>query len=232
MNTLAIIPARAGSKGVKNKNIRLIDNIPLIGYSIHASQQSKLLTHALVSTDDEAIASIARTYGTEVQMRPAYLAQDDTPIVPVVRYVLEELKKNGLEYEIIVLLQPTSPLRSGRDIDSVIEMFYEPGVDGVISVVPMDDIHPARMYSLESDLQMIPLDRENEFTRRQELKPVYYRNGCIYAVRTKTFLSENSLMVKNKRAYVMPYEWMLNIDHERDLLLAEPLVKLWKMERK
>ena len=133
------------------------------------------------------------------------------------------------EFDLIILLQPTSPIRTGRDIDQVIEMFEnDPALDGVISVVPMDDMHPARMYNIDEEKRMTPFLTDGETSQRQDLAPVYYRNGCIYAVRKDAFLKEHTLMVKKKKAYVMPLGHLANIDDERDLIIADVLVKLWK----
>lgn len=233
LRVLAIIPARGGSKGVKDKNIRLVADQPLISYAIQVAQESKTLTDTIVSTDSERIAEVARNCGAEVLQRPAHLAEDSTSIVPVIQHILEQqASKGNAPYDLIVLLQPTSPIRTGEDIDSVIQMLEEDQqTDGVISVVPMDDIHPARMYTLGPKQHMQPFIDQGETLQRQELEVVYYRNGCIYAVRTKVFLAEESLMVKNKKAYVMPLEWLANVDDERDLLITDILVKRWKESR-
>lgn len=228
MNVLAIIPARGGSKGVKDKNIREVDGMPLIAYSIQCAQESKLLNKVIVSTDSQKIADIAGQYGAEVQMRPEDLAQDDSSIVSVIQYVLDKCQRDNYHTDLVVLLQPTSPIRRAQDVDSVITLFADESIDGVISVVRMDDVHPARMYTLTEELRMVPFMKDHEYTRRQDLQPVYYRNGCIYAVRTSAFGKYNSVMVDNKKAYVMPFQWLLNIDHERDMILADSLVKLWK----
>ncbi len=233
MRVLAIIPARGGSKGVKDKNIRLVADQPLISYSIQVAQESKTLTDIVVSTDSKRIAEVAREYGAEVLLRPDHLAEDTTPIIPVIQHILEQQTTSGkAAYDLIILLQPTSPIRTGEDIDQVVQMLKEdPETDGVISVVPMDDIHPARMYTLGPRQHMHPFIDHGETLQRQELEVVYYRNGCIYAVRTKAFQEEGSLMVKKKKAYVMPLEWLANVDDERDLLIADVLVKKWKESR-
>jgi CMP-N-acetylneuraminic acid synthetase len=103
-------------------------------------------------------------------------------------------------------------------------------LDGVISVVPFDDCHPARMYNLDKNLILSPFMSENEITRRQDLTPVYYRNGCFYAVKTDAFHKEKTFMVKNKKAYVMDVNWMANIDSLRDFKIAELLYDEWNTE--
>lgn len=229
MKVLGIIPARGGSKGVKDKNIRQVAGKPLIAYAIDCARESRLLSKTIVSTDSLAIAEFARSLECEVMMRPPELARDETPMPPVLIHVLKELEDQGEQYDLVILLQVTSPIRTGEDVDNVISMFEQsPNLEGVISVVPMDDVHPARMYTLGQGQWIFPFLENGEEARRQDLPVVYYRNGCIYAIRTQALLEKKSLMVKNKKAYVMPARHLANVDDERDLIIADVLVKLWK----
>lgn len=230
MKVLGVIPARGGSKGVKDKNIVPVAGKPLIAYTIESAQESKHLSRAVVSTDSAHIADISRSYQGEVIMRPAELARDDTPIIPVIKHALQTCEQQyGEVYDLVVLLQPTSPIRQGADIDNVLDILDQhEDCDAVISVVPMQDIHPARMYRLDADMNMHALDPKLEAARRQDIQPVYYRNGAVYAIRTRVLLEKNSLMVSRKRAYIMPLERLVNIDDERDLHIANVLVNLWK----
>ncbi len=230
MKVLGVIPARGGSKGVIDKNITLVDGQPLISYTINSARESTLLTRAVVTTDSPRIAEISQSFEGTVIMRPAELAQDDTPIIPVIKHALEVSQEQyGEHYDMVVLLQPTSPIRHGTDIDNALNILIEHAdCDAVISVVPMQDIHPARMYHVDNDMKMQALNPQLEATRRQDIEPVYYRNGAIYAIRTEVLLEKNSLMVSKKRAYIMPLERLVNIDDERDMHIANVLVKLWK----
>ncbi|MCZ6594526.1 MAG: acylneuraminate cytidylyltransferase family protein [Bacteroidetes bacterium] len=232
-NVLAIIPARGGSKGVPGKNIRLIADEPLIAYSIHAAFQSKLLTSFAVSTDDDNIAEVSERYNAEVIKRPFELAADDSPIVPVLVHALGQVEnKTGLEFEIVLVLQPTAPIRTGADIDNVINMLQaDLEIGSIVSVCPIDDCHPARMYSLDSDSIMKPFDKKLETARRQELPELFHRNGAIYAMRRNTLLEQKTVMSDHKKAYIMPRSHFCNIDDERDMLIADLLVKLWKEKR-
>jgi len=233
MRVLGVIPARGGSKGVVNKNVRLVGGEPLIAYSIRAAQESGHLTDFLTTTDSENIARIAMGYHSPILMRPAGLALDDSPVVGVVLHALREAElEAGQPYDAVVLLQPTSPIRTGEDVDNVIAMLRDnPEIDGVISVCPMDDVHPARMYRLDGDEWMDPLCEELETARRQALPVVYYRNGALYAVRRSVVVDRRTLMAKRKKAYVMPREHLANIDDERDLVVTDALVRLWKEGR-
>lgn len=228
MKVLAIIPARGGSKGVPGKNIKLLGGKPLIAHAIECAKKSDKVTRTIVSTDSEEIAAVAIQYGSEVIFRPANLATDISNVVSAVNHVCQELNE---DFDIIVLLQPTSPLRSTIDLDNVISVFGEDKtIDGVISVIPMDDVHPARMYNLGNQRELIPFLEYGEDLRRQDLKPVYYRNGCFYAVKAKAFFKEKSFMVANKKAYIMNPEWLVNIDTPRDFKIASIIYEEWKNE--
>jgi CMP-N-acetylneuraminic acid synthetase len=228
MRVLVIIPARGGSKGVPQKNIKLLGGKPLIAHAIACALGSKKATKVVVSTDDDAIASVANQYPIEVVKRPSELAEDDSNVVTAVTYTYNYLKE---DFDVIVLLQPTAPLRTSADLDAVIDLLEKnKNADGVISVVPMDDVHPARMYDLNETQHLVPLIENGETLRRQDLKPVYYRNGCFYAVRTKAFYDQQSFMVANKLAFVMNPNWLINIDNQRDFQLATLLYQDWKNE--
>jgi CMP-N-acetylneuraminic acid synthetase len=228
MKILAIIPARGGSKGVPGKNIKLLGDKPLIAHAIECAIGSKTVTKIVVSTDSDEIAKVAANYQVEIIKRPSALADDTSNVVTAAEHVYKFLNE---EFDIVVLLQPTSPLRTANDLDNVITLLQEnPESDGVISVVPMDDLHPARMYNLSEDNKLIPFLENGEILRRQDLIPVYYRNGCFYAVRTKAFFEQKSFMVENKLAYIMNPEWLANIDTQRDFKLATLLYEDWKNE--
>lgn len=228
MNILGLIPARGGSKGVPKKNIRLVDGKPLIHYAIECGQQSKLLTLLLVDTDSDEIASISSSTGVAILKRPDELAQDESSVVDVALRVLQQVEQEQGPIDILVLLQPTSPIRTGKNIDEAIELLLAtPNADAVISVVAMEDTHPARMYQVKGN-ELLPLHPELETKRRQDLEPVYYRNGCIYVIRVDALKKIKSFMPANKLAYIMPSKWLANIDDERDLIITEALVKAWK----
>jgi CMP-N,N'-diacetyllegionaminic acid synthase len=229
LKVLAIIPGRGGSKGVKDKNIRVVDGKPLLAYAIEAAKESKGITMTLVNTDSEKIAEVAKVWGAEVMIRPQELATDQAPMVPVLQHIVSELELKGEKYDLLILLQITSPIRTGKNIDEVIAMFdADPNLPAVISVVAMDDVHPARMYKLDEFSVMEPLILEWETARRQDIPPVYYRNGCIYAIRPEVLQEQNTLMPENKKAYIMPTTWLANVDDERDLIITEALLKAWK----
>ncbi|WP_152287203.1 acylneuraminate cytidylyltransferase family protein [Flavicella marina] len=226
MKVLGLIPARGGSKGVPQKNIRLVDGLPLIGYSIEIAKKSKLLTDVVVSTDSDEIIDVVKSLDCSFLKRSSKNAQDESKIETAILEVLETLETN---YDLIVLLQPTSPIREVEDIDNVIKMLVDDEkLDSVVSLVELEDIHPARMYQLSEAQKMLPLQPDLERKRRQDLKPVYLRNGAIYATRVSTFLKSEKFIADNKKGYVMPESKWSNVDTERDLLITEALIKEWK----
>lgn len=228
MKILGIIPARGGSKGVPGKNIKLLGGKPLIVHAIDCAKSSGMLSRIVVTTDSGEIATVAQKFGAEVILRPSDLATDTSNVITAVKHVLEQLQE---DFDIIVLLQPTAPLRTGSQLNEVIQMLSDSDdLEGIISVVPMDDVHPARMYNLEKDDYISPYLKNGEVLRRQDIAPLYYRNGCFYAVKTKAFFEQNSFMVQKKKAYVMDVNWLVNIDIPRDFALATILYDDWKNE--
>ncbi|MEP7164109.1 MAG: acylneuraminate cytidylyltransferase family protein [Ferruginibacter sp.] len=224
MKVIAIIPARGGSKGVPGKNKKLIDGMPLVSYTIEAAMQSKLLSQTWVSSDDPAIINIARQFtGIQIHERDASLATDQSPVTDTVK---EIIKQTGCDA--IMLLQPTAPIRTGENIDAAINLLQVSiETNSVISVVAMNDIHPARMYWRKDGILNAVLP-EFEQARRQDIPPAYYRNGSIYLVRRNAFEEHHSVMVKPTVPYIMPLDWLLNIDEPRDMLIADALIPAWK----
>ena len=229
MRVLGIIPARRGSKGIPGKNTMVIDGKPLVQYSIESALRSKLITNIVVSTDDTKIAKIAEAIGVKVLMREATLASDTSNVLDTVLSVLRKLEEKDEQYDAIMLLQPTAPLRRSSDIDESIEMLLNLNVDGVISVIPVGDHHPARMYKIYHN-KLSALHPFLEMTRRQDLPLHYIRNGCIYLVKTESLKKEKTLMPYNKSAYVMDAAWSVNIDTHQDIVLLKYLIPLWKKE--
>jgi len=228
MNTLGVIPARGGSKSVPRKNIALIHGKPLIAYTIEAAQRSRLLTHFLVSSDDPEIIAVARQYGARVPfIRPAELATDTAPSLPVVQHAVGEMERmHGITYDYIVLLQPTTPLRLPEDIDAALEKLVTTGADSVISVCDVGAYHPARMRQIVDDrLVELPIREPKEMARRQDLPPVYIRNGAIYAVKRDVVMLQNTMSGGDCRPYIMPEERSVNVDSKLDLLLAEIMLR-------
>ena len=215
--SLGIIPARGGSKGVPRKNIRLLDGKPLIAYSIEAAAESKLLTRFVTSTDDDEIAATAAALGCPVIMRPPEFSADDTPMTPAVESVVNAAERDGDKIDIIVLLQPTAPLRTGADVDAAIELLISSGAENIVSVYEVDDHHPSRMYTKEGDRLVPLLTGEPKNMLRQSLPPVYHRNGALYLTWCDGFTARRNLVGKDICPYIMPADRSANIDSELDL---------------
>ncbi|WP_339653591.1 acylneuraminate cytidylyltransferase family protein [uncultured Salegentibacter sp.] len=230
MKVLAIIPARGGSKGVPRKNIMKFDGKPLLAYAIEAGMESKKISKLVVNTEDKEIAKIARNFNCEVVMRNSKIAGDQSQIIDTVLQTLDYFEDKNQYFEAIILLQPTAPLRKGEDIDNAIGLLQSNSkTDAVISMVKVEDHHPARMYKIQNGI-LDNLMPEYETQNRQELPELYLRNGCIYLVRTSALKKEQSLMPEKKIPYIMDSKWAVNIDTEIDVIVLEQLLKKWKKQ--
>lgn len=221
MKVLGVIPARGGSKGVKNKNIKELAGKPLIAYTIEAANASKL-DKVIVSTDSEDIAEVSKKFMGEVPfIRPTDLATDRAKAIPVIQHAIQFFADRGEEFDAVMMLQPTTPFRRTVDIDEAIDTLNQSGADSVISVVDVEGHHPARMKYLSKDSKLIDPDfcEEYENQPRQELEAMYLRNGAIYLTR-KEVLMGGSFKGNDCRAQIMPNELSVNIDTELDFAYA------------
>jgi CMP-N,N'-diacetyllegionaminic acid synthase len=217
---LAVIPARGGSKGVPGKNIRKVGGKPLIAWTIEAAQAARHVDRTILSSDDAAIIREARQFGCEVPfVREARLADDKTPTMEVVLDAIERCP--GFAW--VVLLQPTSPLRTGRDIDQAIELCIERKAPSCVSVSLARE-SPYWMYSLGSDGRLNPLLPQRMPTRRQELPAVYALNGAIYLARSDWLQREKRFVAEETVAYEMPLARSLDIDTESDFVQLQSIL--------
>lgn len=226
-NILGVITARGGSKGIPGKNIKPIGGKPLIAYTIDVAKKSNLITHLIVSTDDEEIASVAKKYGAEVPfMRPKELAQDKTPHLPVMQHATEFMeKKLGITFDYLVILQPTSPFRIAEDLDGTIQKLIDEKADSAVSLVQVaNDEHPVKAKKLEGDKVLAYCMEEPEGIRRQDLPPAYRRSGAVYAMRRDLIMKDNKLYGSHIVGFVVPSERSIDIDELIDLIKAEYLL--------
>ncbi len=216
---LGLIPARGGSKGIPHKNIIDLCGKPLISYSIQAALNSRYIDSVIVSTDDEDIAGISRTYGAEVPfMRPAVLASDTSKTVDAVLHSIQWLKSAGRTYDTLILLQPTQPLRTSADIDSAITEYMDKDCTSLVSVSVVND-NPLLIRSIRNGL-LVPLLSSTSTCRRQDM-PEYYRvNGCIYINEISGITPETSFN-DNLLPFIMDRSHSVDIDEYCDLALAE-----------
>ena len=227
----AVIPARGGSKGVPRKNIRLLGGKPLIAHSIEQARASKSVRRVIVSTDDEEIAGVARQWGAEVPfLRPAELAQDNTPDLPVYQHLLNRLNETEKECpDVLVVLRPTCPIRPAGLIDRAVRKMEETGCDSVRSGYNVGHVHPYWMLKLEDGDRAVPFlvdfSAETHY-QRQMLPPLYRHNGIVDVLRASVLLSApagrpNALFGGDMRLVVMPGQNFVNIDSEFDFKMAE-----------
>ncbi len=226
---VALIPARGGSKGVPLKNIRALAGSPLISYSISAAKGSKYLDRVLVSTDSEEIASIAKVYGAEVPfLRPKHLAEDASKGIDVVLHATDWLRKNSTEsYDLLLLLQPTSPLRTAADVDGIVEELIDSGSAArcLVSVCECEQ-HPLWANQLPPDLSMESFVLDSVKNKNRQELPVYYRfNGALYLSEISYLEETKSFLGPWTKAYIMPQDRSLDIDTPQDFALAEILIK-------
>jgi len=222
--TLAIITARGGSKGILGKNIKSLAGKPLIAYTVEVANKSKYLTRTIVSTDYDDIRDVSKKYGADVPfMRPKEIADDKSTSIEVVQHALNWLKDNdNEEYDYLMILQPTSPLRSAEDIDECIKKIVDTDADSVMSMVELTDFSLKKLKKIENDL-IQPLLQESEDgapTQRQELSKVYKRNCAIYLTKVE-YIMEGDLFGKISRPYIMPEERSIDINESIDFETAK-----------
>ncbi|HVB59239.1 MAG TPA: acylneuraminate cytidylyltransferase family protein [Candidatus Acidoferrales bacterium] len=201
---------------------------PLLAYTAEAALASKRLTRTVLSTDDQEIAEIGRQLGLDVPfLRPAELARDDTPTIPVLRDVVRRLEAAGESYEAIMTLQPTNPLRRVEDIDGAIDLLETSGADSVLSFVDVGERHPARMKCIDAEGRVSdpPFAEAFEGQPRQQLRKLYLREGSIYLTRRSVLMERHSLKGADCRAWIIPEERARNIDTLFDLRMAEYILR-------
>ena len=226
MNILAIIPARGGSKGIPDKNIREFCGKPLIAYSIDCGKKSKHITRTIVSTDSQKIADISIEYGAEVPfLRPLELAQDESKVVDAIVHTLEKLKSDeGYVPDYIVLLQTTSPLRLPEDIDAALERCFEREADAVVSLCQTEQL----LYTIDNAdrLTLVSSEEFLKTTNRQQLEKTYKLDGSmVYAIKTQAFLEQKTFLPKNLVGYVIPRWRAVDLDEPEDFVVGELMMK-------
>jgi len=226
LEVLGIIPARFNSKGVSNKNIRKLNNKPLIAYTIEAGLEAERQTRLIVSTDSEEIASVARTYGAEVPfLRPAELAEDDISMVSVLHHAIKFLDSSeNYKADIIITLQPTSPLRKAYHIDEAVEKLIDTDADSVVSLCEVE-YSPYWMKKIENGKVSNFMQGSEKYTRRQDLPELYRLNGAIFVTRYEVLMKENRILGNDTRAIIMSQEDSIDIDTELDFKLAELILR-------
>ena len=222
---LAIVPSRSGSKGVKDKNIRLLSQKPLMAYTIEAEVKSQIFECIHVSTDSTKYAEIAQKYGAEVPfLRNEELASDTASTWDMVRFVLAEYKQRGKIFDCVTVLQPTSPLRTLYDIQNAYKLFCQKQAKAVISVCETEH-SPLWCNTLSEDGNMNHFLPENATAPRQALNKYYRLNGAIYMVDVNILQEHGELYGEKTFAYIMEQKHSIDIDEELDFIIAEALLR-------
>jgi CMP-N-acetylneuraminic acid synthetase len=221
---LALIPARGGSKGIKDKNIIDLCGKPLIAYTIEAALGSNYIDGVVVSTDSQKIADVAVSCGASVPfLRPAELAADTSKTIDGVIHALNTLKEQGRTYDVLILLQPTQPLRDTSDIDNAITEFFAKNYSSLVSVSPVCDA-PVLIRSLGDNNRCQHLLDCTSTVRRQDMKKYYVVNGCIY-INYVSDINAATSFNDNEYAFVMESSHSVDIDEYADLNMAEYYLK-------
>lgn len=224
MRTLGVITARSGSKGIKDKNIRNLNRKPLIAYTIESALQSQYIDEVMVSTNSENYADIARKFGANVPfLRSEKNSTDTAKSVDVLLEVLDEYKKIGQEFDNVVLLQPTSPLRTCRNLNEAFQLFYDRNADSVVSVCECEH-SPLLSNTLPQDMNMSGFIKSENNLRRQELKKYYRLNGAIYISKVDKLREIRTFYGEKSYAYIMDKNNSIDIDDEFDFMIAECLM--------
>lgn len=225
MEILYIIPARGGSKGLPGKNIKLLAGKPMIAYSILAALNCKHKGIVLVSTDDDAIAAVSKSLGAEVPfLRPKELSDDTASTTDVIVHAIDYYKSKNVYFDLIVVLQPTSPLRISDDIDAAIALLKEKNASAIVSVCE-NEHHGLWSNSLPENGSMKDFIREEiKGKNRQQLPKNYRLNGAIYVSKMDEFAKYKGFIHEGTFAYIMPSNRSVDIDNEIDFKLAEILI--------
>ncbi len=228
MNILGLIPARGGSKGVPRKNIKLLHGKPLLCYTAHAALGASGLSRVVLSTEDEEIAQIGKNCGLDVPfLRPAELARDDTPSLPVIQHAVRILEENGNPIDAICLLQPTSPFRDAAVIESCLELFVKRGADTLITILPVPEkYNPYFIYLKDMDGSLkYCMGDETKAVRRQDVDPAFLREGSVYVMKRSVIMEQNSIYGKHIVGCPVAPDKSINIDTMEDWQAAERFLK-------
>lgn len=218
---LAVIPARSGSKSVKDKGIKPLGGRPLMAWSIKAGLACKQIDQVVVSTDSDKYAQLAKFYGAEVINRPAELAQDETPMIKVLQHALSTKPA-----DLIVLLDPTSPFRLVKDIEACLGKINEPATDSVVTVTEAEHNPYFIMGTVShNDYWQFPLVKTKQpIIRRQDAPKAYQLNAGVYVIK-KALIEAGKIFTDKTKAFVMPIERSVHIDTKMDFKFAEFLLK-------
>jgi len=221
---LALIPARGGSKGLPRKNIRILGGKPLLAWTVEEALKSGCFAEVAVSTDDQEIAAVAEDYGARVPFaRPRELAMDETRGIEVILHAMDWFEENERAFDLLMLLQPTSPLRTAEDIKAAFAVFAQKQAGAVVSVCACEH-PPVWTNTIGSDLCMRDFVKKEALQNRQKFGTFYRLNGAVYLAGWNYLRRNRSFFGERTYAYIMPADRSVDIDSELDLKFAEFLL--------
>ncbi|MFH1245986.1 MAG: acylneuraminate cytidylyltransferase family protein [Candidatus Omnitrophota bacterium] len=230
LKVLGVIPARGGSKGIFKKNIQPLYGKPLIAYVINAAKEALLLDHFIVSTESEEIAGVAGKCGADVPfLRPEKYATDTISVTIASKHALEFFDAQGVRYDAVISLQPTSPLTQAGDIDACIKKMTETDCDSVVSMKFLEEVHPWRIYNMQAD-RVVPFNEytNENFPQRQDRPAAYKMSGAIFLRKRHLLEKWNEIdfaLGQDKRGILIPPDRSVDVNCPEDLLVAEALLK-------
>jgi N-acylneuraminate cytidylyltransferase/CMP-N,N'-diacetyllegionaminic acid synthase len=228
---IAVIPARKGSKGLKGKNIKELCGKPLIAWSIEAALSSKYLDEVVVSTDDKATIDIANKYGASAPfLRPEYLSSDVATTFDVLKHTINFYKNElNKEFDYIVLLEPTSPLRDFSDIDNAVERLIYSDASSIVGISKTEDQNPVFLVNKDKDDFISGyVSKDMPSLRRQDVKDIYFFDGSIYISELKSLLDRETFYHNNTIGFEMPKYKSLEVDDIYDFIMVEAIMKYKK----
>lgn len=231
---LGLIPARGGSKGIKNKNIINLAGRPLISYAIRALKKSRLVDKIICTTDSQQIAKVAKKYGAEVPfLRPAELAQDNSPVYPALVHAVKKIEElQGYWPDYIVMVQPTYPLVQAEQIDKAVQLAIDKRADSVITVVALEhDCHPYNIREILPDGRIkFWLEKEHYQFPSRQLKPKFYKFGNLFVSKYNTLVKKGRLEGEKNYALEIDKIFALDINEKQDLEIIQVLIKKFKLK--
>ena len=224
---LGLILARSGSKGIKQKNISKLCGKPLMAWTINSALKSKRLTDVILGTDSAIITKIGKKFGADVPfIRPLKFSKDKSPSIDAIEHAIKWLRKKGKNYEFVVLLEPTSPLRDHNDIDLAINKVIKLKAQSLVSVSKAVALHPAYLYKKTKTEKIKPFKTyKKKYIRRQDIEPVYFMEGTIYISKVSTLLKKKTFCHKNTLMYEVPKWKSFEIDDSLDLILVRAIIQ-------
>ena len=222
---LAVIPARAGSKRIPNKNLKMLNGKPMIAYSIEAALKSNIFSLVVVSTDSSEIKDVAEEYGAEVPfIRSSELADDITPVSLATVDALQKVDPEGKQYRFVAQLMANCPFRTSDDIRDSFRNFLDKGSDAQISVTGYGWLNPWWALKLDDDERLTPLFAEKQKERSQDLGDLFCPTGAVWWTKSESLIRERTFHVEGRTGWVIPWHRAVDIDEEDDWALAEALI--------